>query len=153
MQIAFTAAIAFLQEPGRCYNGWLHLAIAQSFTFVDLHFAVACALKPTQFVILLCKSNHKSSITNSKLNSQSNGWMNVYIPLIKWISDGSVSHTSSPFCCALVLIMCEQAINKIISIDETAVSRWSPPNHDNCWMFCNSFIICKHFNPLSTTRN
>lgn len=64
----------------------------------------------------------------------------VLIPLIKWISDGSVSHTSSPFCCALVVIMCEQAINKIISIDEMAVWRWSPI-HDNCWILYNSLIL------------
>lgn len=45
------------------------------------------------------------------------------LPLMRWISDGSVSHTSSPFCCPFAVITWMQATNAIISIGTEAVCR------------------------------
>lgn len=54
------------------------------------------------------------------------------IPLIKWISDGNVSHTSSPFCCPFIVITWKQAINKMTSIVEVVAWRWSPIHEVRC---------------------
>lgn len=155
MQITFTAAIAFLEKARWCYNWWLHLAIAQSLTFIDLHFAIARTLKSAQFIILLWKQQHHQHRyqQQQKSNKQTNRVINrtieqlingklvestFLIPLIRWISDGSVSHTSSPRCWPFVVITWKQAINKMTRIDEMAVEWcWSPPIANDVVVRCN----------------
>lgn len=59
-QERFAAAVALLQKTGGRDDRRLHLAVAHALALVHLHLAVARALQPPQFVVLLwCRREEK----------------------------------------------------------------------------------------------